>query len=306
MNTILVLYNTASEEGSIAKQSSLNVTKACLDLNYSTLLIDVNSVDIERILSNTRNPIVLNMAHGAWGEDGKAQELLDNLGVKYFGSGAESSRITFYKNEFRDKVKDIAFIPEGDFCNKSYYISNWNTFPHIVKPIDSGSTIKVYYVRSQKDKDNICSTWLDEYRIVEEFIPGAEGACIVYNRKAMGGVIVNYNGPIFDYNSKYDPKLSRVEDWDRLGQDVINEISSVSEKIYDKCGCKGFLCIDFRLSSDGRPYIIEANSIPGMTQCSLVPHVFKKHGISFNDLVQKMIEDAALEVNGIKKHYSSI
>jgi D-alanine-D-alanine ligase len=287
---LVILYGGHPDESAISKQSALNIFKASIENGLEPILININKVELKPLLESIFNPVIINMVHGRWGEDGGAQSLFDELDIPYFGSGMYASEVTFDKNKFRNCVEEVVRMPFGKFMTKEEYLADWTKNPHIIKPHDSGSSAGVRYMETKDKKPN----WIDRM-IVEEFVDGVEGATVVYKGKCIGGVIVNYKGKIFDYDTKYDPKLSRVEDWDSLDQDIRNEVAEFSKAIYNECRCKGFLVVDFRVSTKGVPYILEANTLPGMTQCSLVPYVFKKNGTNFNELVKIMINDASMD-----------
>lgn len=292
VRTVAILYGGYPDEASISRQSAFNVANACKELDYYPTILHINSMDVRQVLEDLDNPIVLNMVHGRWGEDGSAQRMLDELGIPYFGSSSASSEITFNKAKFREVVAEVARLPKGGFVTRDEYLQ-WNAYPHVVKPHDSGSTVGVDYVETESGRDDVISKWGDSRKIVEEFIDGLEGATVVYDGKLIDGVIVNYNGKIFDYDTKYDPKLSSLEPWDRIPEVARKELKEMSEDVYRVCGCSGFLCIDFRLSRDNIPYVLEANSIPGMTKCSLVPYTFGRRGLSFNQVVELMLKDVS-------------
>lgn len=293
---LLILYG-GKEEAEISYRSAINVFKACHSLGYYPSMISVKEESIESILRLNKDAIILNLVHGKWGEDGKAQALFESLGMKYFGSSPKSCELTFNKILFREKMCELVNMPNGRAYSKEEYEQNPPSYIHVVKPYDSGSTMGVHYVETAEDVKKVVAEWSDNNeRIVEEFIGGREGAVIVYNGEVIGGMLVNFDGPIFTYEAKYTPELSRLESWDCLHKLTREEISKYSLIVYNECGCEGgFLCIDFRLSASGDVYIIEANSIPGMTDCSLTPYSFGKRGVNFNELVQLMINSASLK-----------
>lgn len=290
---IVVLYG-GNDERDISYQSAYNVFQACYSLGYNTSLIDTNSVDIYSILAAYQDPIVLNMVHGRWGEDGQLQSIFEKMGIRHFGSSSRSSQLTFDKILFREKVSIIARVPLGQVMTRSEYMHYQHEYPHIVKVHDSGSSVNVHYINNAESAAQLLKSWNEETpRIVEEFIGGTEGATVVFNGRFIGGLIVDYNGPIFTYENKYNKSNphEHVKNWDSITEEARSELIAFSEKIYHECECSGFILIDFRLSANNIPYILEANSIPGMTRSSLVPYTFLQQNIDFNQLVQLMILD---------------
>lgn len=288
--TIVILYGGHPDESEISRQSGINVLNACIEINLHPILININRVELKPLLESILHPIIINLVHGRWGEDGSAQIMFEEMGIPYFGSSVFASETLFNKIKFRELAGKFVKIPKGKIMNKDEYLKTWTEYPHILKPYDSGSSIGVQYVENKNEID--FDKWIDN-KIVEEYIDGIEGVSLVYNGKIVGGSIVNYNGKIFDYKTKYDPKLSKLEHWDSLDIKIRNEIGSMSELLYKECECSGFVCIDFKINSRGEIYIIEGNTIPGMTKCSLVPYIFKaQKNIDFNTLVNMMVQDA--------------
>jgi D-alanine-D-alanine ligase len=181
-------------------------------------------------------------------------------------------------------------MPKARILDNRGYDRAQIEFPHVVKVHNSGSTIGVHYIDSTTAKTNLLSEWVEGIRIVEEFLDGPEGVIVIYKGEVIDGALVNYSGPLFDYNSKYDPQLSKLEPWDSLPATTREEVTQYGLDIYDNCQCSGFLSVEFRLKN-GAPYILEANGIPGMTKTSLVPYTFARRGIGFKTLVELMIAE---------------
>ena len=296
MDPLIILYGGFDGEAPISWKSASNVLKACVELGHEPSLINVSRLDLYDFFEREPDCVVLNMVHGQWGEDGEAQELFEELQIKYFGSSSTGSRITFDKSLFRGIAEDWVRLPKGKLMTKDEYDKTNQAYPHIVKIPNSGSSIGVSYICTDMAKRDLLNEWESDRRIVEEFIDGVEGSVTVYRGKVVGGVVIKYKGPIFDYITKYDLSLQTIGDWSVVNEAVRTEITTFAEKIFNKIGLGGIVRIDFRLCSKGVPYILDVNTIPGMTTTSLVPFSFKQIGLGFNEVVQKMIDDATCDM----------
>lgn len=286
--TVIILYG-GGQEAEISKLSAMNVASLVIQLGYNLSLIRVKLDKlpnyffqpsyVEDKLLQIDNPFVINMVHGEWGEDGQAQRMLDRLNIPYFGSSAFSSRITFYKNEFYEYVEqnEIAKIPEWEFLTKKEYLSSkWAiNFPHILKAPDSGSSIGVYFIENPADVVKVCMSWHENTRmIVQEFIPGTEVGLAMLDGKVIGGVIPKPLGPIITYEDKYGANSSELALIDELSIELKEDLYNIAEVVFNRCGCSGFVLAEFRLGEDNTWFLLELNTIPGMTKKSYIPNSF--------------------------------
>lgn len=302
--TIVILYG-GGFESEVSKLSASNIASIVIGLGYDLSLLKVRlhrlpknfyeTNYIEDKLLQIDNPIVLNMVHGEWGEDGAAQRLMEDLNIPYFGSSAFASRIGFYKNEFYEYISryDIAKIPKWDFLTKSEYLSSqWAiNFPHIVKLPISGSSIGVHYISNAADIVKLSMDWDNESKmIVQEFIGGMEVGLAVLNGKTIGGVIPKYKGAILTYEDKYSENSSNLESIDTIPEQLKDDLLKSAEQVFKKCNCSGFVLIEFRLNRNKDWILIEINTAPGMTKKSYIPNSFGE--TQQKEMVRIMINEA--------------
>ena len=288
--TVVVLYG-GGKESEISKLSAMNVSSLVLQLEYNLSLMRVELDELPKNFYQTNsleddllqidNPVVLNMVHGEWGEDGQAQQMLNRLNIPYFGSSVFGSRLNFYKNEFYEYVSrnEITKVPKWDFLNKKEYLdSKWAIkFPHIVKTPDSGSSIGVYFIENPAEVIKLSTLWDDESRmIIQEFIPGIEVGLAMLDGRVIGGVIPKHSGPILTYDNKYGNHSSELVSIEELESELKETLYKEAETSFNRCGCSGFVLAEFRLGEDNEWFLLEFNTVPGMTKKSYIPNSFGK------------------------------
>lgn len=242
--------------------------------------------------------------HGKFGEDGRIQSLLEMRGVEYTGSGVTSSamamdknisKIIFLNNEIptarwfmlNDKQVDHTKLDESIKLEMGY--------PAVIKPNDEGSTVGLSIV--QPDVEDIqlgkAISGAFEYSdriMIEQFIEGRELTVAVIGNEALPVVEIKPKDGFYDYEHKYTKGMTEYicpADLPEKISDVLKEKSLLAHKAL--C-CKAYSRVDFRLNPKGEYYCLEVNTLPGMTELSLVPKAASAVGISFNDLLNRIIE----------------
>lgn len=237
--------------------------------------------------------LVIIALHGGFGENGGVQNYLEGLGVKYTGSGPRASRLAMDKNA----AKQIA-VENGIPTPRWIMVDSDNPelprIPHIpcvVKPNDEGSTFGLTIVRNDSD----IQTALDfafEYSnriMIEEYIPGRELTVGILGHKALPVVEIIPASSLFDYESKYTPGKSQYICPAKINENTTLKIQADALKIYEELGCRHYARVDFRLNGDEH-YLLEVNTLPGMTSTSLLPKAAKAAGISYHSLINEIIE----------------
>jgi D-alanine-D-alanine ligase len=245
--------------------------------------------------------VIFNALHGGIGEDGTLQGYLDLVGIPYTGSGmlacalamdkAMAKRI-FHHMGIRTPGGMILFPGQGDGPSafREKLGQNLN-FPLVVKPNNQGSTVGLSVV----EKDSGFSGAFAEAAkfgggvLVEEYIPGREITVALLEDRALPIVEIVPEGGLYDYTCKYtDGKSQYVTDVD-LPSGVAQEVQEMSLEAFRALGCYGYGRADLRLNPEKIPYLLEINTLPGMTQHSLVPKAARIDGIEFHQLVEKII-----------------
>ncbi|OGJ06535.1 hypothetical protein A2192_01305 [Candidatus Nomurabacteria bacterium RIFOXYA1_FULL_35_17] len=229
--------------------------------------------------------------HGLFGEDGKIQGMLDILKIKYTGSGVLASAVGMDKILFR-KIMQAEGIVVPKLTSK---------FPCFVKPHNQGSSVGASIVRSKKDLKKAIKLVKKYSRqvIIEEYLKGTEVTCAVLgNEKPIALPVIEIiplKGEFFDYVSKYTESGSKEIVPARISQALTREVQDLAIRVYKAVGCRGFGRVDFILKDNKYPIVLEINTIPGLTPMSLVPKAAKTYGLSYSELLDKIIKYSIYE-----------
>ncbi|MDK2821593.1 MAG: D-alanine-D-alanine ligase [Clostridia bacterium] len=306
---IAVLMGGPSPEREISLKSGEAVYNALVSLGHQVLKIDLDDKVVSK-LKNFGPDVVFNALHGKPGEDGSVQGMLEVLGIPYTGSGVLSSAISMDKVATK-RMLEQAGIPTPKFMSWSIdeYSKNKEKInstilkhlglPVVIKAPTQGSTIGISIVKERKDLTPAIENALkyDPYFMAEVFLPGPEITASILGNKdpeVLPLIEITSHTGFYDYEAKYTPGLSEHIIPPRLPKTIIDKINLLAKKTYNLLGCRGFARIDFIVANKEKPQVIEINSVPGMTNTSLVPDAAKAAGLDFNLLIQKII-DLALE-----------
>jgi D-alanine-D-alanine ligase len=292
---IAVLMGGPGSEREVSLASGKAVLGALLGLGLDAFAVDVTSADI---VLPPGTDLAFNTIHGTFGEDGQLQRILENLGVPYTGAGAVSSRIAFDKN-----LAKAAFVaaavptPRAEILD----VSNGPVLPSfpapfVVKPPREGSSVGVHIVRNQADA---AAAIADAAKygsdiLVEEFIAGKELTVGILNDQPLPIVQITPPDGVYDMASKY-PWLSGAKGSEYtcpadLDLETTMTVQAAALAAHRSLGVEIYSRVDVLLDSHNRPYVLEANTIPGMTETSLLPKAAAAIGISFPELCQKIAE----------------
>jgi D-alanine-D-alanine ligase len=271
------------------------VLKALLGLGLEAVAVDVTHHEIHLPAGTD---LAFNVIHGTFGEDGELQSLLDDLGAPYTGAGAKSSRIAFDKN-----LAKAAFLhahvptPRAEIINVSGGLQMPSfSAPFVVKPPREGSSVGVHIVRDQADAAQAmqdAAKYGNEI-LVEEFINGMELTVAILNDGALPIVHIAPPDGVYDMASKY-PWLSGAKGSEYfcpadLDLETTMAVQAAALAAHRSLGVEIYSRVDVLLDSQNRPFVLEANTIPGMTETSLLPKAAAAAGISFPELCKTIAE----------------
>jgi len=282
-----------SSERAIALKSSAAVEKALKSLGLNYIYIDFNPKnrkDIFSVIRKARLDIVFLGLHGSYGEDGRIQGALDIMGIKYTGSGVLASSIGM------DKLISKKLLLEAGLPTPDYYEYTGKelkmTLPVVVKPVDGGSTIGVTIVKSRKDFQKavrLAKKYCAKV-MVEKYIQGREVTVPVLFDRALPVIEIIPKTAFYDYTAKYTKGMSDHILPAKLKKSLYAGISELAVLTHKLLLMKDYSRIDFMIEEkSGKPYILEANSLPGLTGTSLLPEAAKCAGLSFEELILKML-----------------
>jgi len=309
--TILILMGGPSSEYKVSLATGKNVLTA-LQEKYKAVACKLPQGNrwhstLLRCIATYRPYAVFIAMHGKYGEDGTVQGLLESLGIPYTGSGILASALGMDKPRssaiFRDaglNVPDFEVISAHHYQNFASIAKRWG-WPLVVKPADHGSSIGVNIVKNVHELRQAVreASRYSERLIIQKFISGREITC---------GVLEDLNGTLiplppieikpkkeifYDYRSKYaDGGSEHIIPPHGLTPKIIKKIKDTACRAHTLIGCSGISRSDFILDKNGKLYILEINTIPGMTKTSLIPEAAKKAGIDFPLLLDMLIHAA--------------
>ena len=294
---------------SAERDVSLRSGKACAAAlerggGYRVSVVDVDR-DIAATLRSLKPDVALNLLHGRPGEDGTLQGLLEILGLPYSHSGVLASSLAMQKDMAKPVLKAAGVPVPGGLVASRLDAAKRHLLPapYVIKPIAEGSSVGVFIVREDHKHPpqelNRADWTFGEQVLVEPYIPGKELTCAVMGDKALGVIEIVPTVKFYDYEAKYAPGGSKHLLPAPLAPAVYEDVRRLSLAAHRALGCRGVTRADFRYD-DTRPYseglfCLEVNTQPGMTETSLVPELAVHAGLSFEELVCWMVEDASLD-----------
>jgi D-alanine-D-alanine ligase len=289
------------------REVSLRSGKACADAaeraGYRVSRVDVGR-DIASVLRTLKPDAALNMLHGTPGEDGTLQGILEILAIPYSHSGVLASALAMQKDTAK-VVMAAAGVPVPDgkvVAVKDAAREHAMARPYVIKPIAEGSSVGVFIVTEQHahpPQELTRADWsFGERVLVEQYIPGKELTCAVIGDRALDVIEIVAATRFYDYEAKYAPGGSKHLLPAPISPVVTQEVQRLSLLAHRALGCRGVSRADFRYDERvpgiGGLFCLEVNTQPGMTETSLVPELAVHAGMSFEELVRWMIEDASL------------
>jgi len=296
---IALLYGGSSSEREISIKSGKAVEKALKKLNIEFKVFDpVEGKDFIKKVTDYKPDLAFISLHGKTGEDGIIQGVLEFLGIRYTGSDVKTSAICMDKTLTKDILKSEGIlVPEGYSVEKIDQIKKIKIkYPAVVKPNSEGSSIGVSVV---EDKDRLVKAVeevlkIDRKAIIERFIKGREITVGIINGEPLDIIEIKVKEGFYDYYNKYISEETEYICPAEIEPSLYRDIQNTALKIYNILGCKGVARVDFVLDKD-KPYFLEVNTIPGLTDHSLIPKAAAVKGINFESLILKIIEGALNE-----------
>jgi len=297
---ILIISGGISKERIISLDTGRQVAKELIKNKYKVKIVEPN-FKLLNLIKLFKPNIIFNALHGQFGEDGYIQTILETLGIPYTHSGVISSSIAMDK-ELSKKIfiKNRILTPKYFlYCfdkSKSELvklIEKKIKFPVVIKPINEGSSVNVFICSKSNIFEKI--KLLKDYKkiIVEQFIPGREIQAAIIGQKKLGVIELKPKRKFYDYQAKYNSnaKTKHIIPVD-LSKKNYNKIMNLAFKAHKLIGCRGVTRSDFKFH-EGKFYLLEINTQPGMTSLSLVPEIAAYHGISFIKLIELVLKDAS-------------
>ncbi|MDQ7031449.1 MAG: D-alanine--D-alanine ligase [Desulfonauticus sp.] len=289
---ILLVAGGWSEEREVSLQGARQIQKALNDLGYETKLYDLGQDLNEFVtLAQQHDFIFLNL-HGTPGEDGSLQALLEDLGLPFQGSKAFPSYLCLNKSIYKQ------FLLNHNLPTPKWTIYKPNltqiklpcNLPVIIKPNLGGSSLGIKVITHPKELSNLHLNPEVEY-LVEEFIPGQELTCGVLGDRPLPPVLIQPKKSLFfDYKSKYDPQGAEEICPAPISDELTDTLQHLALKVHKLFHLSDYSRTDFIVDRQNKIYILETNTLPGMTPTSLLPKEAKALGLDFKNLIATLVK----------------
>lgn len=303
MKKILVLMGGNSLEREVSLKSGQAVYEALLELGYEAVRLDFIKENITQV-TNLKPDLVFIALHGKDGEDGTAQGYLDLLGIPYTGSGLAASAICMNKL-LTKKVLLYEGLPTAEFVavhkiedqpfdlNMEALIQNLG-LPLVVKPASQGSSIGTHIVKKKEDLLPAMEQAgnLDREILLEKYIDGPLLEVTIIGNdhpQVLPMIEVTTDNEFYDYEAKYTEGASQHIIPPRISDTLKEKVEAVCLAAYKSVKCRGYSRLDVMVDKQDNPYILEINTVPGLTATSLVPDSARAAGMSFPELIQCLV-----------------
>jgi D-alanine-D-alanine ligase len=300
---VAVLMGGWSAEREISLRSGAACADALERRGHRVTRIDVGR-DIAKVLDEVRPDAALNLLHGRPGEDGAIQGLLEILAIPYTHSGTLASALAMQKDVAKTVMAHAGVpVPDGIVVSRQEAAARHVLErPYVIKPLAEGSSVGVFIVteaHTHPPQELTRSDWIYGERLLcEHYIAGKELTCAVVGEAALGVIEIVPTVAFYDYEAKYAPGGSKHILPAPLKPNVYQEVRRLALLAHQALGCRGVSRADFRYDDriGGTGLLcLEVNTQPGMTETSLVPELAAHAGITFEELVEWMVEDASLD-----------
>jgi D-alanine-D-alanine ligase len=295
---VAVLKGGWSEEREVSLSSGAAVEAALVALGHRVSVVDV-AHDIASVLASLKPDVAFNALHGQFGEDGCVQGVLEILGIPYTHSGVMASAIAMDK-----PMAKKLFASVGLNCAHSMVVPKASLMgrdpmprPYVVKPSNEGSSVGVQLMMAGDNFFFDEASWpYGDTVMVETYIPGRELTVAVLDDVALGVTELRPISGFYDYENKYTGGRTEHLCPAPLPKNMYDEAMRIGLEAHRVLGCRGLSRSDIRYdeSGDGKLYILETNTQPGMTPLSLSPELAQHAGIDFNTLVARLLAGARL------------
>ncbi len=292
-----VVMGGMSAEREVSLKSGAAIAASLTKQGLIVCSIDMDS-DIALRLRSEKIDFCFIALHGRYGEDGFIQGLLEIMKIPYTGSGVLASALGMNKSYSRQMLiaNGIPTPVSVLLTQKDRAAFSTESFPSVVKPVSEGSSVGITIVKKASELDAA----LDEaFRfgpdvLVEQYIAGLEVNVGILNQKALGAIEIRSKTEFYDYTAKYVKGMSEHIFPAPLPEAVYQEVLALGQKAHLALGCSGYSRVDLLLDHDFRPFVLEVNTLPGMTETSLLPEIAGGVGISFDQLVIQILETASI------------
>lgn len=302
---IIVLMGGPSKEADVSRRTGGAIAKALEEKGHTVTALELNPATVLEDIKKIGGQVVFNAIHGKFGEDGALQGVLEMAGIPYTGSGVMTQAVGMNKNISKAVFKG-ANIPTAR--SESYngnvqspeeiesHILEHFSFPVVVKAATQGSSIGVTIAKDgdQLQKALQDSLQYDPILVVEEYLDGREFTVSLLNGKALPVIEIRPHSGEYDYASKYTSGATDYLVPAPISPELTAEMQAIGERVYKLVQASGVIRVDIMTNAKDQCFVLEYNTIPGMTATSLVPKAAKEAGIDFPELCEMILQSAGL------------
>ena len=296
---IALLAGGTSRERNISLESGAAVAKSLAERGHSVSPIDPAHVELSDLDWSSFDVAFLAL-HGTFGEDGHVQQILEEAGIPFTGSDSVASRLAFSKSAAKERfiqngvpTPAYVLIHESDSAARIQQQANALGFPLAVKPDGQGSSLGITIVRTPEELPQALARCFhfDPFGLLEVAIDGTEWTLGLLDGEPLPLIQIETGRGFFDYTAKYEDDDTQYLFDFAFPASVIMSIESAGRRAYDALGCRGLARIDIRVDRFNEPWVLEVNTIPGMTGHSLVPKAAARLGLSLGAICERSIHN---------------
>ena len=299
---IAVLYGGPSGEREVSLDSGRAVLQALQGLGMDAVGVDIQPAILQQQMAESGAQIAFNVCHGAVGEDGLLQACLETLDMPYTGSGVLASALAMDKWRCKQLWRAAGLpVTDGILLHRGGHTPDLGArfgWPLYIKPNHGGSSLGVSKVCGPAELDAAlqCAFAIEEEVLCEGAVIGHEATVGVLDGQALPPIVIETPRAFYDYTAKYLADNTRYLLPSGLGAPLDQQLQALALSAFAELGCRDWGRVDFMIGGDGRPHLLEVNSVPGMTSHSLIPMAAKATGMGFPELCATILRTAQRRV----------
>ncbi|MCA9073181.1 MAG: D-alanine--D-alanine ligase [Planctomycetaceae bacterium] len=300
---VVVLAGGTSPEREVSLQGGWAVERALKQSGLETEWLDPSETPVLDFSWQVGDVAFL-VLHGEFGEDGQVQSLLESRNIPYTGSDALASKIAFRKSATKERLQlahvptpDSVIISRGDSWESLQHRAASLGYPLVVKPDAQGSSLGVTVVFKEQDLQEAIERCfaLDRFGLMERYIAGSEWTVGLWNDQALPPICIETPRGFYDYAAKYTDEETQYHFEAEVPAVHLERLKRIAVRVGQSVGTRGIARVDFRLNADWQPWVLEINTIPGMTDHSLIPKAAARVGIEFPELCERIVRETATQ-----------
>jgi len=298
---VALIQGGMGSEREVSLKTGAAFLKALQKLNYPHEVIDAGA-DLPKVLASKNIDCALLALHGKYGEDGTVQGILEYLKIPYSGSGVLASALAMNKI-FTKQILTHWGVPTPEYqVFHASKIADGNQAlkfdaPVVVKPANEGSTVGITIVYKMDAFNNalVSAAKCDRNILVEKYIAGTEVTVPIWFGRVLPIIEIVPKSDFYDYKRKYTPGQTEYIIPARLSEEVKRKCEQISLETFKVVGCRHYARVDIRIDKNNNPFVLEINTLPGCTETSLFPKAAAQVGLSFEEIIQTLVEEATLD-----------